>query len=232
MKGKGLGWVLLLGALAVPAVLFFKWWTQMKASQAVEARQAVPAAAPFGGTPAPASEPAAAAPAAPAETAPAVAGAADKPQPEPQAQASAPRPEAAAEPPAAAAQPPPEAPQPPNQPAMLAYMPKTTRDPMLSVADLRALAQERYRKEMSQREVERAAAEPAEKAPSAPPPRPLCETLELQGIIGTSGDISAIVNDKIVREGDSVGGAVVERLTTRTIVFKKGKKTCMKRVSK
>lgn len=111
-------------------------------------------------------------------------------------------------------------------------MPKTTRDPMLSVADLRALAQEKYRKEMSQREVEKAATEPVVKAPVGPPARPLCDTLDLQGIVGTPGDISAIVNDRIVREGDKIDGAIVERLTTRTIVFKKAKKTCMKRVSK
>ncbi|TPW21556.1 MAG: hypothetical protein FD126_562, partial [Elusimicrobia bacterium] len=55
MKGKSLGWILLVGALAVPAVLFYKWWTQMKATQGVEARQAVPAAAPFAGGATPAS---------------------------------------------------------------------------------------------------------------------------------------------------------------------------------
>ncbi|TBR22315.1 hypothetical protein EPO15_08310, partial [bacterium] len=70
MKGKSLGWLLLVGALAVPAVLFYKWWTQMKATQGAEARQSVPAAAPFSpGTPA--SGEAAPAPAPAAETPPA-----------------------------------------------------------------------------------------------------------------------------------------------------------------
>ena len=68
---------------------------------------------------------------------------------------------------------------------------------------------------------------------AAPPPKPLCDNFNLQGIIGTGGDVAAIVNDNIVREGDRVGGgAVIERLTTRTVVFRKGKKTCIKRVSK
>ncbi|MBI5596916.1 MAG: hypothetical protein HY928_12555, partial [Elusimicrobia bacterium] len=92
MKGKGLGWILLLGALAVPAVLFFKWWTQMKAAQTVEARQTVPSGAPFGGGNA--------APSAPAEPAPAASA---------QAPAQPPPSEAAAEPPAAAPEPAPAA---------------------------------------------------------------------------------------------------------------------------
>ncbi|MBI5595350.1 MAG: hypothetical protein HY928_04590 [Elusimicrobia bacterium] len=109
-------------------------------------------------------------------------------------------------------------------------MPKTTRDPTLSVADLRELAKQRMAVEMSRRQVEEAA-KPQPQA-KRPPPPPLCDTIDLQGIIGTGGSIAAIVNDQIVREGDVVEGALVERLTTRTVVFRKGRKTCMKRVTK
>lgn len=236
MKGKGLGWVLLLGALAVPAVLFFKWWTQMKAAQTVEARQTVPSGAPFGAAPSSAApEQQAAAAAAPEQAQPAGA---------PEAAASQEH-EAAAEPaPAASPAPAPAVPEPqspepesPGEPAPAAqaskqidYMPKTTRDPTLSVADLRELAKQRMAMEMSRRQVEEAAKpQPAAKRP---PPPPLCDTIELQGIIGTGGTIKAIVNDQIVGEGDVVDGALVERLTTRTVVFKRGRKTCMKRVTK
>ncbi|MBI3297468.1 MAG: hypothetical protein HYZ75_04855 [Elusimicrobia bacterium] len=237
MKGKGLGWVILLGALAVPAVLFFKWWTQMKAAQGVEARQTPPAGAPFGVPAAsPQAAPIASEAALPRDDAPSPAPVPETPPaqaaPEPALPAEpAPAPVAAA--PTLLAQAPVETPpiEEPSKPQAIEYMPKTSRDPMLSVSDLRELAKIKYQKEMSQRQVEEAAKPPEE--PAAPPPRALCETLELQGIIGTGGDVAAIVNDKIVREGDSLGGGVVvERLTTRTIVFKKGRKTCNKRVSK
>lgn len=252
MKGKSLGWLLLVGALAVPAVLFYKWWTQMKATQGVEAKQALPSSAPFAGgaTPAPAAEP----PAAPAGDAPApppsaepVPGAepspAPQPEPAPQAVAQAapdlpPAPAPDAAPPAADPSAPPpaaEEPAPAANPggmvAKIEYMPQTTRDPMLSVADMRELLKQKMAAQISQQEVQKA----AEEVPAAPPPppaRPLCDGFDLQGIIGAGGDVAAIVNDRIVREGDHIAGAVVERLTTRTVVFRKGKKTCMKRVSK
>ena len=234
MKGKGLGWILLIGALAVPAVLFFKWWTQMKAAQTVEARQSVPSSTPFGGSSAPSAP----------EPAPAAAQA-EQPQDPPSGGAESPAPEAAA--PAGSASPGAAAPvqaeetqSPAPEPAQAAptglagkqieYMPKTTRDPTLSVADLRELAKQRMAVEMSRRQVEEAAKpQPVAKRP---PPPPLCDTIDLQGIIGTGGSIKAIVNDQIVGEGDVVDGALVERLTTRTVVFKRGRKTCMKRVTK
>lgn len=246
MKGKSLGWLLLVGALAVPAVLFYKWWTQMKATQGVEAKQAVPAAAPFsaGGTsaPEPAPEPAPA----PAENPPPQASPAPAPQPEPAPQAvvqaapepaptaaPAPSPEPAAGEPEQAAEPqePPPAANPSGMVAKIEYMPKTSRDPMLSVADQRQLLKERLAAQISQQEVQKAVEE-VPVAPPPPPAKPFCDNFDLQGIIGAGGDVAAIVNDRIVREGDPIAGAVVERLTTRTVVFRKGKKTCMKRVSK
>lgn len=239
MKGKSLGWLILVGALAVPAVLFFKWWTQMKATQGAESRQAVPASAPFAGgsqapaqEPAPAaSEPAAAAPAAPAEPVPAKApetASAPAPAvaPEPVAQAAPASGPAAPEEPAPAEEPPSGG----TMVAKIEYMPKSSRDPMLSVSDQRELLKQKMAAQISQQELQKAAEEPVQ-AP-APPPKPLCDSFNLQGIIGTGGDVAAIVNDNIVREGDRVAGAVIERLTTRTVVFRKGKKTCMKRVSK
>lgn len=229
MKGKSLGWLLLVGALAVPAVLFYKWWTQMKATQGVEAKQAMPSAAPFAGgaAPASASEP-------PAEPAPQA-----EPAPSAVAQAAPDMPPAPAAPdaalPAEAEPAPSEEPSPAANPgamvAKIEYMPKTSRDPMLSVADQRELLKERMAAQISQQEVQKA----VEEVPAAPPPppaKPFCDYFDLQGIIGAGGDVAAIVNDRIVREGDRIAGAVVERLTTRTVVFRKGKKTCMKRVSK
>lgn len=240
MKGKSLGWLLLVGALAVPAVLFYKWWTQMKATQGVEARQAVPAAAPFsgaapsgapdGGPTAPVPQPGEGSASAAAPEAP---SAAPVEAPLPLAPAPAVAPAEPAPAPSEPAEPeePPQGETPQNPMlAKIEYMPKTSRDPMLSVADQRELLKRRMAAEISRQEVQKAAEEP--EAPPPPPPKPLCDNFELQGIIGTGGTIAAIVNDRIVREGDAISGAVVDRLTTRTVVFRKGKKTCMKRVSK
>lgn len=255
MKGKSLGWIILLGALAVPAVLFFKWWSQMKATQTAEARQGVPAAAPFPGGGQPASAPSQPPPAAPAPAAgePAASAPAQAPAELPSgtatAQAAEPAPSAPSPAPQAQSMVPPVTvapggvPAPPASPEgdgsspaprpgvpTIEYAPKTQRDPTLSVADQRELLKRKMAAQIAQQEVQKAAEEPA--APPPPPPKPLCDHFELQGIVGTGGDLAAIINDRVVHEGDTIGGAVIERLTTRTVVFKKGKKTCMKRVSK
>ncbi len=258
MKGKSLGWILLIGALAVPAVLFFKWWSQMKASQAAESRQAPAASAPFGGEAAAAPLPAPKKDAAPA-AAPVKEAAAPPPALPSNAKlpvdegppATAPKPiQAVSKAPASDAPPtasgapltPPAGDQPPARPGegqlaqRLEYMPKTNRDPMLSVFDLREIMKKREQERLAQEQLQRAAEElknpkPVEE-PKGPPPKPLCDNFELQGIVATPDGISALINDRVISEGQTISGAVVERITTRTVVFKKGRKTCMKRVSK
>lgn len=42
MRVKTIGWLLLLGALGVPAVLFYNWWSQMQSSTKYEVKQKQP----------------------------------------------------------------------------------------------------------------------------------------------------------------------------------------------
>jgi hypothetical protein len=45
---------------------------------------------------------------------------------------------------------------------------------------------------------------------------------ELQGIIAGPGGMVAIINDRIVRDGDRVGTEVVEEITPRAVVLRRG----------
>jgi len=246
----------LIGALAIPAVLFWKWWIAMQTTTTLEVKQKAPEAqTAFGDVksaqinpietaeqpPAqlPPAEGAAANPAAgsldeapnmnaAASTEPAAQGGEGEGEDE-NAQAS--QEQASTPPPRAAAR---------NQPGVLRYAPKSARDPMVSIFDLRELAKRRLAKEMSRRQVKKAL-EPKPAAPAPvkvrkappPPPKPFCETVELQGIIATPNGIAAIIDDEVRSEGDVIKEVLIARITTRTVIFKRhGRTVCVKRVQR
>ena len=255
MKAKSLlGWLILLGALAVPAVLFYQWWTQMQKTTTFEAKQKVPEGGAFegvrsgqegagapGAPGAPGTPEASGAPDGAASSAPAVpaAGAPGEAAAAPVAAAAT----AAGAPPvgapgAGAVAPAPASPAPSGSArsdgkARIEYSPKTTRDPTLSLADLRELAKQKYLKEMNRRDMIEAAKPKELKRPSGPTGDELCAKIDLQGLIGTPDGSAAIINDEVRHVGDRVGGLEVKHITTRTVVFAQGKRTvCVKRVSR
>ncbi|HBL17884.1 MAG TPA: hypothetical protein DD417_14325 [Elusimicrobia bacterium] len=255
MKAKSLlGWLILLGALAVPAVLFYQWWTQMQKTTTFEAKQKVPEGGAFegvrsgqegagapGAPGAPGTPEASGAPDGAASSAPAVpaAGAPGEAAVAPVAAAAT----AAGAPPVGApgagavapapASPAPSGPARSDGKARIEYSPKTTRDPTLSLADLRELAKQKYLKEMNRRDMIEAAKPKELKRPSGPTGDELCAKIDLQGLIGTPDGSAAIINDEVRHVGDRVGGLEVKHITTRTVVFAQGKRTvCVKRVSR
>jgi len=249
VKAKSLlGWLILLGALAVPAVLFYQWWTQMQKTTTFEAKQKVPEGGAFEGVRsgqegagAPGAPEASGAPDGAAPSAPAVpaAGAPGEAAAAPVAAAAT----AAGAPPVGApgagavapapASPAPSGPARSDGKARIEYSPKTTRDPTLSLADLRELAKQKYLKEMNRRDMIEAAKPKELKRPSGPTGDELCAKIDLQGLIGTPDGSAAIINDEVRHVGDRVGGLEVKHITTRTVVFAQGKRTvCVKRVSR
>jgi hypothetical protein len=250
------GWLVLLGALAIPAVLFWKWWIAMQTTTTFEVKQKPPEAqTAFGEVKSAQENPietAATDPQAVQAQAQAAGTAEDSLDQAPDLTASAAAPEAGEAPPvdapgerSGADAPPeqaaaPEAVPPGAEDGRLRYAPKSSRDPMVSIFDLRELAKRRLAKEMARREVKKALQPPkpppkkrVRRAPPKPKPKPFCETLELQGIIATPNGIAAIIDDEVRNEGDIYKGAVIARITTRTVIFKKRRRTvCVKRVQR
>ncbi|PCI36642.1 MAG: hypothetical protein COB53_08915 [Elusimicrobia bacterium] len=268
-----IGWIVLIGALAIPAVLFWKWWIAMQTTTTLEIKQKPPVeqTAAFGDIKSAQENPIATSPVEPQpqetqraaalqagnddgslDEAPdmAVAPVAEQPQPEGEGSGGG----SAASPGAVGSEQP--------QETLLAkttqervpgavgtggtgrvrYLPKTSRDPMISILDLRELAKRRLAKELARRQIKRALEKPKKKPepkkvvirkPPPPKPRrkPFCETVELQGIIATPNGIAAIIDDEVHHEGDRIKGAVIARITTRTVIFKRRRRTvCVKRV--
>ncbi len=229
----GLGWVILVIALAVPGVLFFNWWSHLKADRekavAAKARGRVPEGGVFQSSPnaklvnpmAPASSTAAvAAPAAaPADAAPASASVTAAPvaaAPSAPAVASA----ATIDAPAAAA-----APVEGGQAAAFsvstaAFVP-LKRDPTLSPFDLVRILEEE--------EARRKAAEDLENAkrvrvrgprkPKAVDPE---TQINLQGIVSNpDSGFKAIVNDEVLGVGEFVGktGIKIVKISDLGVTF-------------
>lgn len=135
-----LGWLILLAALAVPAVLFWNWWQEMQGPAAAENAVAAP--------PVFAAQDAAAAPAAPegGSPSPPAAGAQAPQEPASGAPATAPR----------------------AGPARRAggFNPRSSRDPMLSLVEIQHMAERRRLEE----EARRRALEASRPQPQAPQP--------------------------------------------------------------
>jgi len=200
----GLGWVILVVALAVPGVLFFNWWSHLKAdrekSVAAKARGRVPDGGVFQSspnaklvnpmTPAVSTEAAIAAAGAPAMAQAAVIAPAPSPVPEPAATAQTPAAVAVSTPPAGA---------------------PLKRDPTMSPLDaVRIAAEEEARR--------RAAEDLAnlQKGRNRGGPKPVKKKdpktlVELQGIVSNpESGFKAIVNNEVVGAGEYIGNSRIK----------------------
>jgi hypothetical protein len=111
--------------------------------------------------------------------------------------------------------------------------PNITRDPTMSPVDLKRLAQEALQREMARRQVRNEAERiKTPRRPERPAEPPIDSRIELYGIVATPHGISAMVNDRILNEGDRIFGAIVKKITTNTVIFEYKKRTFYKRVSK
>lgn len=208
----GFGWLILVGALAVPGILFYSWWSHLKAEReqavAAKARDRMPEGGIFEADPNPSKL---VNPIASSSTAVAAETASE----DGVAQA-APTPPAADLIPVEAGSSPV-----PVQTAVAAppvpALPSLKRDPMLSPLDLLRLKEIEDRKRHSEKLLH-------QYKPRSN--RPVASLIELKGIIsGPSGEPKAIVNDEVVGAGQRVGGVLVLRITETTVTFEhKGKR--------
>ena len=210
----GLGWAILVFALAVPGVMFFNWWSHLKADRekavAAKARGRVPDGGVFQSSP----NSKLVNPMTPAVSTAAPAAVTQAPAPAETVSVSSPAVGAAAAPPAA---------------STLAVSSTAVtglplkRDPTLSPFDqVRILEEE---------EIKRAAAEALAnlKKPRGPKaiktvdPKTL---VDLQGIISNpESGFKAIVNNEVVSVGETVGKVRIVRITDGGVVFEyKGKR--------
>ena len=259
------GWLVLIGALAIPAVLFWKWWIAMQTTTTFEVKQKPPVEkAAFGEVKSAQVNPIETAALTPEAKAAAAAEAGNgsldeapdmtaQAQPTQEIEEESERGEeegdGSAMPPGTTGEEEPVQ-APPTVPGAVGtgggsssvrYSPKSSRDPMVSIFDLRELAKRRLAKELARRQVKRALEKPEPKKvvirkpkpKPRPKPKPFCDTIELQGIIATPNGIAAIIDDEVRNEGDILKGAVIARITTRTVIFKKRRRTvCVKRVDR
>lgn len=243
--GRSTGaWAVLALALAVPALLFYGWWSRMDAAKKKELNRKIRdrgvgafstsgrnkdklanpiTEVPEGGAP----EGAAAVPA----STEAVTAAPVQPEGASQpGQPPAPPPEGLAQP--APADPSQQAaqPQPGADGADVAASSLTaryfmaasgipSRDPMLSPYELIKMQREELERRLNERAIKEVIAVPGK------PPRRRVEAMpnvELQGIISTAdGGFQAIVNDNLVRQGDSVAGGKIKvlKISASAVVF-------------
>lgn len=213
MSGRStIGWLILVAGLAVPAVLFWKWREQMK-TQGISEAQSTASSGAFAGVSS------AGALSNPMDAAPST-GTVQAAASEPAAQA-APAAELAASSSATAAVPVAAA----AKEEGIMFRPKTDRDPTLSPEDRKKLLDEMLARQNAP-QVE----EP--ERPRRPRPRPLESRIKLYGIVATPNGITALINDRVVKPGDQIEGAVVERITTKMVVFKHRNRTFTMRLSK
>jgi len=220
----GLGWVILVVALAVPGVLFYNWWSHLKADRekavAAKARGRVPEGGVFQPspndklvnpmTPAASTETATAALSASTEAAAAVAAS-------PAAAAPAPTPEPAAEAPVAA---------PPAASTATAAALPLKRDPTLSPFDqVRLLEEEEARRAAAEALAAAARPKRGSKAKAAVNPITL---VELMGIISNAeSGFKAIVNNEVLGVGEFIGSTKIKvvKITDLGVTFDyKGKR--------
>lgn len=55
-----------------------------------------------------------------------------------------------------------------------------------------------------------------------------CEGLFLQQVLSSESGLVAVVNDQVVREGDKVNNALVDKITPRSVAFTSGRQTCIR----
>jgi len=219
----GLGWVILVIALAVPGVLFFNWWSHLKADRekavAAKARGRVPEGGVFTSSPnaklvnpmtpatAPAATPVAATPvsAAPLAT------------PAPAQASTQVLPDAA---PAGAA----EAPAAPAAPAASTTTAAAPlkRDPTLSPFDQVRLLEEEEARAKAARDLAEASRPRSGGKRGPAPVRDPSALINLQGIVSNpDSGFKAIVNDEVLGVGDLVGNTKIKivKITDLGVTF-------------
>lgn len=241
MKSKAIGWLILLAALAVPALFFQNFLVKMKTAGTTYEVKRKPEGATFGGV---RSEPGGALPNPIQKPAPAPGGT-GKAQPDPGSAPAAPP----GAPGPASPQPAPASPQPasggpaasPDGAASEApeprrggqssdgkdrieYAPQSERDPTLSVIDEQKLALEREAQRRADEDMQ-ARANEAKKVRKASV-KTSEDKIQIQGIVGSQ----AIVNDEVHKVGDKVMGCTVTRVTSKGVFFKCGGKSFYKTV--
>jgi len=232
----GLGWVILVVALAVPGVLFYNWWSHLKAEREKSVAAKAHARVPDGGvfqsspnaklvnpmTPAVSTD-TAAAPVAAAVSAPSAAGDA-------QAAVMTPVPAPAAEPVSAAAAP---AVDPAVSTAPAAA--SLRRDPTMSPLDAVRIAQEEAAKRQAAEDLANLHAGRQNRGAKKVKKKNPADTLELQGIISNpESGFKAIVNNEVVGAGEMIGstGIKVIRINDAGVVFEYQGKRFSKGVSR
>lgn len=204
----GLGWVILAAALAIPGVLFYSWWSHLKAERVktvvARARGRIPVGGVFQTSPRATKlinpmTPATVAPPAPVPFIAVI---------PPVASASAP----------VVAAPIPLSNRPSTPAVSTPAAPSLARDPMISPFDTLRLKEEEDEKRLAR---QRLLEERVGKRPRGSRGKPRPETLiELQGIISNAGGgAKAIVNNEVVGTGESVGKFRVVRITPADVTF-------------
>lgn len=235
----GLGWVILVIALAVPGVLFYNWWSGLKAERekavAAKARGRVPEGGVFQSSPnAKLVNPMAPSVSTAAASEPAVIAAEDASA----AAVTAPGVVAAA----SAAEPPPVAAEPAvsTEPAASFSASTTTiiplkRDPTLSPFDHVRLLEEEEARRKAAEDLANASRARAPRAPQKPKPVNPATLVNLQGIVSNpQSGYKAIVNDEVLGVGEYVGSTRIRivKITDLGVTFNFQGKTFSKGVSR
>ncbi|MDP3543829.1 MAG: hypothetical protein Q8T11_15280 [Elusimicrobiota bacterium] len=226
----GLGWVILVIALAVPGVLFYNWWSGLKAERekavAAKARGRVPEGGVFQSSP----NAKLVNPMAPAVSTAAAAEPAAGP-----ADAAGVIPAAAAEPPAALPPPAPAvdaAPVASTESAAAFAASSTTilplkRDPTLSPFDMVRLLEEEEARRKAAEDLANAS-KFRNRAPAKPKAVNPTSLVNLQGIVSNpDSGFKAIVNDEVLGVGDFIGDTKIRiiKITDLGVTFNyQGKK--------
>lgn len=201
-----LGWLILVAGLAVPAVLFWRWREQMKT-------QAYPEASAQGAQPQGAFSGMSSASALPNPVAGGASSTATvSAAPTEVSTAAVSAPVAAA---SATAQ---------GQEQGPVFAPKSDRDPMLSPVDRKKLLDEMLARDNP---VQTRSEQP--RRPARPRPE---SRLKLYGIVATPNGITALINDRVLKAGDKIDGIVVERITTKMVVFRHKNRTFTMKLDK
>ncbi|MFA6004136.1 MAG: general secretion pathway protein GspB [Elusimicrobiota bacterium] len=237
MNKSSVGWVLLVVALAVPGLLFYRWYAHQDRAQKkelnVKVRSRIPEGGPFATPPSNsnklvnpmsvAAQPKSA-PAAPAAPAPKTAAAPALPKPMMPVPAM-PKPAAPAPALPAPAMPAPALPAPAEPPPdAKAYL--SWRDPTLSPYDQVQLDREEAERQMRLQDFQN---QPA--MPRARRRRP-STAINLQGIVSSEGTNRAIINGEIVRQGQTINGVKIIRITPQSVIFMQNNKRFTKTISR
>lgn len=231
-----LGWLLLLAALAVPAVFFYNWWIKMQAPAAPEQVIAIKKGeGAFGkvksGGP---SNPIATPPVSAAKTKPSGASTSTSvavsapPQGVSDAQTMASTPVTSIRGSDNIGTTPPIAKKRKAKSRIIEYAPETNRDPTLSILDHKILAL----RLAAQREAMRPKPVKKVRKPKKVIIKriPIWKQIVVQGIISTPNGRAAIVNDEVRYRGDMVLNAQIKKITSSSVIFKYKGRTFYKRV--